>query len=178
MCREIHFGKDETEMIVTWVDSKNYDAKLKMNCTGGNEYLTVVNSFNITDNLLATERFSPFLYVKLPTVSVAQEGYPIQFANVETDISYLTQLLDLLAEQKLLGSVTYVDASERFSLSFVLSNSTRVEIGALKDMNLKLTLLVEELRKNPLDHNIYAVIDVSNTSKPIYRQIAPENLFD
>ena len=35
--------------------SKNYDAKLKMNCTGGNEYLTVVNSFNTTDNLLATE---------------------------------------------------------------------------------------------------------------------------
>lgn len=144
-----------------------------------NQYFSFDRSLRVLEiSTDGEEAFSPFLYVKLPTVSVAQEGYPIQFANVETDISYLTQLLDLLAEQELLGSVTYVDASERFSLSFVLSNSTRVEIGALKDMNLKLTLLVEELRKNPLDHNIYAVIDVSNTSKPIYRQIAPENLFD
>ena len=140
-------------------------------------------SFDRTLRVLETstdgeEAFSPFLRVKLPAVSVAQKGYQIQFANSDTDISYLTELLDLLAEQELLGSVTYVDASERFSLSFVLSNSTRVEIGALKDMNVKLTLLEEELRKNPPDHNIYAVIDVSNTSKPIYRQIALENLFD
>ena len=72
----------------------------------------------------------------------------------------------------------HVDAAERFSLSFVLSNAVRVEIGALKDMNIKLALLEEELRKNPINHNIYAVIDVSNTSKPIYREIAAESLFD
>ena len=144
-----------------------------------NQYFSFDRSLRVLEiSTDGEEAFSPFLRVKLPTVSVAQEGYQIQFANPETDISYLTQLLDLLAEQELLGSVTYVDASERFSLSFVLSNSTRVEIGALKDMNVKLTLLGEELRQNPLDHNIYAVIDVSNTSKPIYRQIAPENLFD
>lgn len=140
-------------------------------------------SFDRTLRVLETrtngeEAFSPFLRVKLPTVSVVQKGYQIQFANSDTDISYLTELLDLFAEQELLDSVTYIDASERFSLSFVLSNSTRVEIGALKDMNVKLTLLGEELRKNPPNHNIYAVIDVSNTSKPIYREIAPENLFD
>ena len=140
-------------------------------------------SFDRTLRVLETrtngeEAFSPFLRVKLPTVSVVQKGYQIQFANSDTDISYLTELLDLFAEQELLESVTYIDASERFSLSFVLSNSTRVEIGALKDMNVKLTLLGEELRKNPPNHNIYAVIDVSNTSKPIYREIAPENLFD
>ena len=35
--------------------SKQYDAQLTMNCTGGNEYLTVVNTFNTTDNLLATD---------------------------------------------------------------------------------------------------------------------------
>ena len=75
-------------------------------------------------------------------------------------------------------NVTYVDFSERFSLAFVLSNSVRVEIGALKDMNVKMTLIEEELRQHPINHNIYAVIDVSNTSKPIYKQIAAENLFD
>ena len=35
--------------------SKQYDAKLTMNCTGGNEYLTVVNSFDTANNLLATD---------------------------------------------------------------------------------------------------------------------------
>ena len=35
--------------------SKQYDAQLTMNCTGGNEYLTVVNTFNTVDNLLATD---------------------------------------------------------------------------------------------------------------------------
>ena len=35
--------------------SKQYDAQLTMNCTGGNEYLTVVNTFNTADNLLATD---------------------------------------------------------------------------------------------------------------------------
>ena len=35
--------------------SKQYDAQLTMNCTGGNEYLTVVNSFDTVNNLLATD---------------------------------------------------------------------------------------------------------------------------
>ena len=124
------------------------------------------------------EAFSPFLRVKLPALAVSQVGYKLQFANAELDPAYLTDLLDLLSEGQLLSSVTYIDFSERFSLSFVLSNSTRVEIGDLKDMAVKLTLVKEELNKNSADHNIYAVIDVSNTNKPIYRQISVENLYD
>ena len=124
------------------------------------------------------ETFSPFLHVKLPDILGARVGSAVQFADASIDTAYLTQLLDLLAERNLLDQVTYVDFSNRFSLSFVLSNSVRVEIGALKDMNIKLTLLQEELLKHPTNHNIYAVIDISNTSKPIYREISAENLFD
>ena len=143
-----------------------------------NQYFSFDRSLRVLEITNGEETFSPFLRVKLPTVASAQVGYSIQFANGGADISYLTQLLDVLAERNLLADVTYVDFSERFSLSFVLSNSVRVEIGALKDMNLKLTLLDEELRQNPINHNIYAVIDVSNTSKPIYRGIEAKNLFD
>lgn len=147
------------------------------------EYQNQYISFDSTLRVLemktdGEEAFSPFLRVKLPALSAAQVGYKIQFADGSTELAHLTQLLELLADRNLLENVTYIDAAERFSLSFVLSNSVRVEIGALKDMNIKLTLLEEELRKNPIDHNIYAVIDVSNTSKPIYRQIGAENLFD
>ena len=143
-----------------------------------NQYFSFDRSLRVLEITNGEETFSPFLRVKLPTVASAQVGYSIQFANGGADISYLTQLLDVLTERNLLADVTYVDFSERFSLSFVLSNSVRVEIGALKDMNLKLTLLDEELRQNPINHNIYAVIDVSNTSKPIYREIEAKNLFD
>jgi hypothetical protein len=51
-------------------------------------------------------------------------------------------------------------------------------IGTGEDYRAKLTLVEEELNKNPVNHNIYAVIDVSNTTKPIWRQISAENLFD
>lgn len=124
------------------------------------------------------EAFSPFLRVKLPSVSSVQAGYAVQFANAETELSCLTQLLDILADRGLLENVTYVDFSERFSLSFVLSNSLRVEIGELQDTQKKLDLLEGELQQDPLDHNIYEVIDVSNTSKAIRREIEDENLFD
>ena len=124
------------------------------------------------------EAFSPFLRVKLPAISGIKIGSAIQLVDEGADLSCLPQLLDILAERNVLERVTYVDCSNRFSLSFVLSNAVRVEIGALNDMNVKLTLLEEELRKNPINHNIYAVIDVSNTSKPTWREISVENLFD
>ena len=124
------------------------------------------------------EAFSPFLRVKLPSVSSVQVGQNVQFANAETDVSYLLQLLDTLSSHNLLETVTYVDASDRFALSFVLSNAVRVEIGELKSMNEKLTLLSEELNTKPIDHNIYEVIDVSTTSKTIRKQIEAKNLFD
>jgi len=124
------------------------------------------------------EAFSPFLRVKLPAGFVAQVGYPIQFADGTTALSYLTELLTVLSDNGFLENVSYIDVSERFSLSFVLSDSVRVELGALRDMNIKLTLLKEQLNIHPTDHNIYAVVDVSNTSKPIWREIDAKNLFD
>ena len=124
------------------------------------------------------EAFSPFLRVKLPTLEGIQVGQKLQFANTEMDLSYLTALLDVLVERNLLENVTYVDFSERFSLSFILSNSVRVEIGELKEMDKKLKLLEEELQQKPINHNIYEVVDVSNTSKAVRREIGAEKLFE
>ena len=124
------------------------------------------------------EAFSPFLRVKLPTLEGIQVGQKLQFANIEMDLSYLTALLNVLDERNLLENVTYVDFSERFSLSFILSNSVRVEIGELKEMEKKLKLLEEELQQKPINHNIYEVVDVSNTSKAVRREIGAEKLFE
>lgn len=124
------------------------------------------------------EAFSPFLRVKLPMLSSVQRGYFVQFDSSVSDVSYLNQLLDILANRNLLEDVTYIDFSERFALSFVLSNSLKVEIGTLNDVDNKLTLLSEELKQNPINHNIYESIDVSNTSKAIRREIEAKNLFE
>lgn len=124
------------------------------------------------------EAFSPFLRVKLPMLSSVQRGYCVQFDSSVSDVSYLNQLLDILANRNLLEDVTYIDFSERFSLSFVLANSLKVEIGTLNDVDNKLTLLSEELKQNPINHNIYESIDISNTSKTIRKQIEAKNLFD
>ena len=124
------------------------------------------------------EAFSPFLRVKLPMLSSVQRGYCVQFDSSVSDVSYLNQLLDILANRNLLEDVTYIDFSERFSLSFVLANSLKVEIGTLNDVDNKLTLLSEELKQNPINHNIYESIDVSNTSKTIRKQIEAKNLFE
>lgn len=144
-----------------------------------NQYISFDRDLRVLERKTnGEEAFSPFLRVKLPQVANAQVGAVLQFADGEITPSYFLNLLDILEERNLLADVTYVDFSNRSSLSFVLSNSVRVEIGALKDVNVKLTLLQEELLKKPANHNIYAVIDVSNTSKPIYREISAENLFD
>ena len=144
-----------------------------------NQYLSIDRTMRVLEmKANGEETFSPFLRVKLPEILSARPGGTLQFADSSADLSYVTQLLDVLSERNLLERVTYVDFSNRFSLSFVLSNAVRVEVGALKDMNVKLTLVEEELNKNPINHNIYAVIDVSNTTKPIWRQINAEDLFD
>ena len=144
-----------------------------------NQYLSIDRTMRVLEmKANGEETFSPFLRVKLPEILSARPGATLQFADSSADLSYVTQLLDVLSERNLLERVTYVDFSNRFSLSFVLSNAVRVEVGALKDMNVKLTLVEEELNKNPINHNIYAVIDVSNTTKPIWRQINAEDLFD
>ena len=144
-----------------------------------NQYLSIDRTMRVLEmKANGEETFSPFLRVKLPEILSARPGATLQFADSSADLSYVTQLLDVLIERNLLERVTYVDFSNRFSLSFVLSNAVRVEVGALKDMNVKLTLVEEELNKNPINHNIYAVIDVSNTTKPIWRQINAEDLFD
>lgn len=144
-----------------------------------NQYFSFDRTLRVLEILTdGEERFSPFLRVKLPAVAGVQIGAPIQFTESGEDLSHLLQLLDFLTERNLMERVTYVDSSNRFSLSFILSGSVRVEIGALRDMGIKLNLLQEELKKHPITETACAVIDVSNTAKPVWREIDRDTLFD
>ena len=144
-----------------------------------NQYFSFDSTLRVLEILTdGEERFSPFLRVKLPAVAGVQKGAPIQFIESGEDLSHLLQLLDFLTERNLMERVTYVDSSNRFSLSFILSDSVRVEIGALRDMGIKLNLLQEELKKHPITETACAAIDVSNTAKPVWREIDRDTLFD
>ncbi len=124
------------------------------------------------------EQFSPFLHVKLPAVAAVYPGRTIQFVNSGAELSYLTSLLDTLSRKNLLKDVTYIDFSERFSLSYVLNDTCRVEIGKLADIDLKLTCAEEILKQKGGIAAGYAVIDVSNTDKSTYQKITADQLFE
>lgn len=86
--------------------SKNYDARLTMNCIGGNEWLTVVNTFNTTDNLLATDTRSGKL-----TLTLAK-SYTGDDLDVEIECSIGANAV----ERNSMATGTPVDA-ETFCLS-------------------------------------------------------------
>lgn len=128
----------------------------------------------IIDN--GEERFSPFLYIKLPPVAQMQEGSTIVFSDAEGDRSYINQLCDALKAGGVLENVTYVDASDRFSLSIVLSDHFWVELGKVSEIDLKLRLVEETLKKKEASgtnlENEYAVLDVSDPKgKSVYHSV-------
>lgn len=145
----------------------------------GEQYISFARDFRVLEiDSNGEEKFSPFLRVNLPAIRNASKGEPIQFADGSAELAYAGVLLDTILGRDTLGEVTYVDLSERFSLSFVLSNSCRIEIGKLADMELKLTCVEEILRQKGGVTAGYAVIDVSNPSKPTYQKIDGEQLFE
>ncbi len=142
------------------------------------QYISFDRSFRVLEMKDNGETaFSPFLYVKLPAISGILVGSEIVFAEAEADRTYVGALLEVLEGKDLMERVTYVDFSERFSLSFILDAHTRVELGKLSDAEIKLNLASEILsqKNNP---NAYAVVDVSNVEKPTYQTVAAEVLFD
>ncbi len=122
------------------------------------------------------ERFSPFLHVKLPAIKELQAGRAILFSDEAGDRSYINQLCDALKAGGVMENVTYIDFSERFSVSMVLQDRFWIELGKVSDMELKLSLIEETLKKKEEAgtdlKSEYAVLDVSNPKeKTIYNSV-------
>ena len=86
--------------------SKNYDADLDMTCTGGNEYLTVTNVFDTTDNLLATDTRSGKLTLTLSK----------SYTGDDLDVNITCTIGANAVERNSMATATPVDA-ETFCLS-------------------------------------------------------------
>ena len=119
--------------------------------------------------------FSPFLKVKLPAVLSAQKGQGILFASTEITYGYIGELIDLLDASDVLEHVTYIDFSNKFSVSCVIEDTVRMELGSVSAIERKLECFHAILaEKNSAD---YAVIDVSDPTKATYRKISYEELY-
>ncbi|MBQ8416751.1 MAG: FtsQ-type POTRA domain-containing protein [Clostridia bacterium] len=118
---------------------------------------------------------SPFLYVKLPPIQSAAVGARLSFGQT-TEMSYVSTLLDALEKAEWKDDVTYVDFSERFSLSFVLREQYRIEVGSAQSLDTKLLLAKAKLEKEDGGEDTYAVVDVSE-EKGTYREIDKSQLY-
>ena len=140
----------------------------------GGYYASFDRNFEVLEIIKdGEERFSPFLYVKLPSISELQMGKTIRFAD-EGDRSYIHLLYDELQKNGVADNVTYIDFSERFSVSLVLSDHFWVELGKVSDVELKLRLVEETLKKKEEGgtdlSKEYAIINVSDPKgKTVYQ---------
>lgn len=119
--------------------------------------------------------FSPFLKAKLPTVSSMQVGQMVQFKNADISYGYVAELVDGLKQAEVLEHVTYIDFSNKFSLSCVIEDTFRMEIGDMSMLDRKLACFYQVLKEK--NSNAFAVIDVSDPTKATYRTVSQNELY-
>lgn len=119
--------------------------------------------------------FSPFLKAKLPTVSSMQVGQRVQFKNSDISYGYVAELVDGLKQAEVLEHVTYIDFSNKFSLSCVIEDTFRMEIGDMSMLDRKLACFYQVLKEK--NSNAFAVIDVSDPTKATYRTVSQNELY-
>lgn len=134
------------------------------------KYIAFDDQFHVLSQAQDREAYADLLYVELPQIAALSVGGSIHFANPDTNMEYVRTLLDKLEEKGILSTVTAVDFSQKYAVSYVVDNTYAVELGKVGELETKLLLVNEILReKDALD--AYAIIDVSSTQKPTYRVV-------
>ena len=142
-----------------------------------NQYITFGRDFSVLEIVDEGEAaLSPFLYVNLPSIASVTVGKTISFADNDLDTGYITALWNALEVAELFEDVTAVDVSERFSLSFVLDEQYRVELGKIGNIDVKFAALKEILEEKGKQNQECAVVDVSDVQKPTYRPVDKSEL--
>lgn len=129
--------------------------------------------FSFDENFRVLEKrsspFEEFPYMELPMVKALSMGGIIKFEDEGLDLSYIKVLTSALAEKGLLESVTSIDASDRFNLSYILNGKCRVEIGDITELETKLTLAEQTVAANG-GADKKGTVDVSDAKKATYRE--------
>ena len=132
------------------------------------KYVAFDSSFHVLSESADEEAYANLLRVELPPIAALSVGGNMYFANEETNMDYVGELLDSLNEKGILEDVTFVDFSKKFQVSYVMNGNCRVELGMVGDLDTKL-MLVGEILSARGNAGEYAIVNVSSTEKPTYR---------
>ncbi len=136
------------------------------------KYISLDRNFRVLCESTEESDFAAFLKVELPAIASAAVGKNINFRNADVSLSYITELIDGLESAGMLSKVSSLDFSQKYSVSYVMENSCRVEFGKVCDTTAKLALVEQILSAKGETMAPLSVIDVSDMQKPTYRPLS------
>jgi cell division protein FtsQ len=132
------------------------------------KYVAFDSSFHVLSEAEDEAAYAGLLSVELPPIAALSVGGTMYFANAETNMDYVGELLEKLDEAGVLDEVTSIDFSKKFQVSYVMNEKCLVELGRVGELDTKL-MLVKEILSTKEQGNAYAIVNVSSTEKPTYR---------
>ncbi len=141
-------------------------------------YVCLDRSFRVLNESANTAEYieNNFLRVKLPTIASLKVGERVTFAKEDIELSYVTELVDALQREGTLSSVTSFDFSQKYSVSYIIDGTCRVEVGRVGNLESKLATVAEILSRKGGVGALPAVVDVTDLQKPTYRVLASSDL--
>ena len=134
----------------------------------GGKWFSLDRDFRVLDVSESEEKYAGLLRIKLPDISGLSVGSPVTFMDTETDRTYIQTMFELFEALELTDRVDLLDVSQKFNVSYVVDGSTRIVLGKVSDLEVKLELAEKMLaaREGSAD---YAVVDVSDLKRSTYR---------
>ena len=132
------------------------------------KWFSLDRDFRVLDMSENEEAFAGLLEIRLPEISGLSVGSVVTFADAETDRAYIGTMLELFDTLGLNGRVNLLDVSQKFNVSYVVDGSTRIVLGKVSDLEVKLEL-AEKMLAAREGVSAYAVVDVSDLKKSTYR---------
>ena len=132
------------------------------------KYVAFDSDFHVLSESEDADAYASLLFVELPPIAALSVGGNMYFANAETNMNYVGELLEKLDEKGVLDEVTSIDFSKKFQVSYVMNGKCLVELGKVGELDTKL-MLVKEILATKGQNEAYAIVNVSSTEKPTYR---------
>ena len=129
------------------------------------------DDFRVLEQSYDESLFADFLKTELPAIASVSVGKPIKLENPDADLSYVNELIHILDAVGVLPSVTSIDCSGKYSVSYVMNESCRIRVGRVADMEQKLEIVNGILEIKGDVGGASAVVDVSDLKKPTFRLI-------
>lgn len=135
----------------------------------GEYYLSFTPDFRVLEVSTDEAQFATFIKTELPDISSVTQKGGISFSDGVPE--HLGTLLDFLDEAGILRSVTAIDCSDRYGVSYTLEDRCTVKVGKVSDLLIKTELAGEILLEKGGIGGARSVIDVSDVRKATYREI-------